>query len=249
MLPVSITMLVTAMSASKLSRWPARSIVRVGLGLLAIAVVLLLSTIDPQIDDTWFAIAMAVLGAGLGLLASQLGNVVQSSVTDAERSEAGGLQFTAQQLGASLGTALIGAVLITGPRRSRPRSPRIRRSPPRSARRSESDSSPASASSSPIRWRPPRRRLLGEDEATGRRRWLRGCAAQALKLALLAAGFIVIASFAATRRLPAQRFDEMAAPEVPPAAGALHLQPGEQDDRDRPESEPTPAREQLLGAA
>jgi hypothetical protein len=48
----------------------------------------------------------------MGLLASQLGNVVQSSVGEAERSEAGGLQNTAQQLGSSLGTALIGAILI-----------------------------------------------------------------------------------------------------------------------------------------
>src|SRR5262245_23741643 len=71
MLPVSITMLIAAMSASKLSRWPPRSIVRVGLGVLAIAVVVLLSTIEPEIDSTPFAVAMAMLGAGLGLLASQ----------------------------------------------------------------------------------------------------------------------------------------------------------------------------------
>ena len=44
----------------------------------------------------------------------QLGNVAQSSVTDRDRSEAGGLQNTAQQLGSSLGTALLGAVVITG---------------------------------------------------------------------------------------------------------------------------------------
>ena len=42
----------------------------------------------------------------MGLIVSQLGNVVQSAVGDDERSEAGGLQYTAQQLGASLGTAL-----------------------------------------------------------------------------------------------------------------------------------------------
>jgi hypothetical protein len=41
-------------------------------------------------------------------------NVVQSSVGDSDRSEAGGLQNTAQQLGSSLGTALLGAVVITG---------------------------------------------------------------------------------------------------------------------------------------
>jgi hypothetical protein len=44
---------------------------------------------------------------------SQLGNVVQSAVGDRDRSEAGGIQNTAQQLGSSLGTALLGAVVIT----------------------------------------------------------------------------------------------------------------------------------------
>lgn len=55
---------------------------------------------------------MAVLGAGVGLIVSQIGNVVQSSVGEADRSEAGGLQFTAQNLGAALGTALIGAIVV-----------------------------------------------------------------------------------------------------------------------------------------
>ncbi len=99
MLPVSITMLVAATVAARLTRWSPRTIVRVALGLLLAADILLLGTIEPQLDNADFAIAMAVLGVGLGLLASQLGNVVQSAVTDSERSEAGGLQFTAQQLG------------------------------------------------------------------------------------------------------------------------------------------------------
>jgi hypothetical protein len=49
----------------------------------------------------------------MGLVASQLGNVIQSSVGPKARGEAGGLQYTAQQLGSSIGTALIGAVVIT----------------------------------------------------------------------------------------------------------------------------------------
>jgi len=40
--------------------------------------------------------------------------VVQSSVDASGRSEAGGLQYTSQQLGSSLGVALIGAVVIIG---------------------------------------------------------------------------------------------------------------------------------------
>ncbi|MET0915373.1 MAG: MFS transporter, partial [Jiangellaceae bacterium] len=53
-----------------------------------------------------------LLGAGLGLLASQLGNVIVSSEPVESSGEVGGLQYTAQNLGASLGTALIGAVVI-----------------------------------------------------------------------------------------------------------------------------------------
>jgi len=40
---------------------------------------------------------------------------VQSSVEDADRSEAGGLQWTSQQLGFPLGVAVIGSIVPTGP--------------------------------------------------------------------------------------------------------------------------------------
>ena len=79
-----------------------------------VAVLLLLDTIEPELDNTAFLIAMGVLGVGMGLIVSQLGNVVQSAVEDRDRSEAGGLQNTAQQLGSSLGTALLGAIVISG---------------------------------------------------------------------------------------------------------------------------------------
>lgn len=115
MLPVSIAMLVTATLASRFAgRWSARTIVRLGLAMLLIATAVLIGTIDPKINSTSFAVAMAAIGIGMGLIVSQLANAVQSSVGDDERSEAGGLQYTAQQLGAALGTALVGAVLITG---------------------------------------------------------------------------------------------------------------------------------------
>ena len=77
-----------------------------------LASVLLLGTIDVELNETDFAVALAVFGVGAGLLLSQLGNVIMSSVDPAKTNEAGGLQGTAQNLGASLGTALIGAVLI-----------------------------------------------------------------------------------------------------------------------------------------
>ena len=115
MLPVSVTLFLTATLAPRLaSRVSPRLVVRIGLGVLLVACFCILAVIDPNIDTGPFLAAMAVLGVGMGLLASQLGNVVQSSVDEAARSEAGGLQFTAQQLGAALGTALMGAIVIGG---------------------------------------------------------------------------------------------------------------------------------------
>jgi len=114
MLPVSVTMFIMSflgarMSATRTPRW----IVKVGLWVLLVAVVVLIATIEPVLEGLAFAISMALLGIGMGLLASQLGNVVQSAVGPRDRSEAGGLQYTAQQLGSSIGTALIGAVVIS----------------------------------------------------------------------------------------------------------------------------------------
>jgi hypothetical protein len=86
--------------------------VRVGLLTIAVACLVIISTIEPQLATTPFAIGMALVGLGTGLLASQLGNVVQSSVPSDARSEAGGLQYTAQNLGSSLGTALIGSLMV-----------------------------------------------------------------------------------------------------------------------------------------
>jgi EmrB/QacA subfamily drug resistance transporter len=113
MLPVSVTLLVTAMAGPRLAQsLGPRRVVRLGLGVVGIGVVLLLSVIEPELRGTGFALAMAVLGVGMGLIVSQLGNVVQSSVGSRERSEAGGLQYTAQQLGGAVGTALMGAIVI-----------------------------------------------------------------------------------------------------------------------------------------
>ncbi|WP_198346445.1 MULTISPECIES: MFS transporter [Nocardioides] len=115
MLPVSITMFLASAAGSRLSgRYPVRSIVRAGLATAMVAAVLLLATIDPELDNSSFAWSMAVLGVGMGLIASQLGNVVQSSVDASGRGEAGGLQFTGQQLGSSLGVALLGAIVLSG---------------------------------------------------------------------------------------------------------------------------------------
>ena len=115
MLPVSIALFLTSASGPLLGRrWSPRTIVRAGLVVLLVADLGLMALVDPDLARPAFLAAMGVLGVGMGLLASQLGNVVQSSVDESGRSEAGGLQWTAQQFGGALGTALIGAVVIGG---------------------------------------------------------------------------------------------------------------------------------------
>ncbi len=114
-LPISIAMLITVAVAQRLAtRISPRRIVQIGLcGMLGAAVVLMAS-IDVELNGTWFSIGLALFGVGIGMLASQLGNIIMSSVGPERASEAGGLQGTAQNLGASLGTAMIGAVLLAG---------------------------------------------------------------------------------------------------------------------------------------
>jgi Na+/melibiose symporter-like transporter len=115
MLPVSIAMFLASAAGSRLSqRYAVRPIVRSGLTITALAALALLATVQPDLADAAFAISMAALGVGMGLIASQLGNVVQSSVATSGRGEAGGLQYTGQQLGSSLGVALIGAIVLAG---------------------------------------------------------------------------------------------------------------------------------------
>ena len=56
---------------------------------------------------------MLLAGLGIGALASQLGQRHGVAVPDEQSAEVGGLQNTVTNLGASIGTALSGAVLIS----------------------------------------------------------------------------------------------------------------------------------------
>jgi MFS family permease len=113
LLPLSLAMLVFALLGPKLAaRRSPRTVAQAGLVAVSIGAVVMLATLDVQLNDTGFKVALVLIGAGAGLLASQLGNVIMSSVAADKTSEGGGLQGTAQNLGSSLGTAIIGAVLL-----------------------------------------------------------------------------------------------------------------------------------------
>ena len=113
LLPLSVAMLVFALLGPRVAgRRSPKVVAQIGLVGVSIGALVMLGTLDVELNDTGFRVALVFVGAGAGLLASQLGNVIMSSVAPTQTSEAGGLQGTAQNLGASLGTALIGAVLL-----------------------------------------------------------------------------------------------------------------------------------------
>jgi MFS family permease len=113
-LPLSITLLAAAVGVPRFfPHVSPRRVVRIGFAALFAGIVILVATLDagagPQIV-TW---PMLLAGLGVGALASQLGAVTVSSVPDEQSGEVGGIQNTVTNLGASIGTALAGAVLIT----------------------------------------------------------------------------------------------------------------------------------------
>jgi MFS family permease len=112
-LPLSVALFVFALGgASMTARFGPKLIVQRGLAALLVGEVVLLYFLGPDLASAGFAIGMALIGAGLGLMASQVGNVIMSSVDSSRGSEAGGLQGTSLNLGASLGVALVGSIVI-----------------------------------------------------------------------------------------------------------------------------------------
>jgi hypothetical protein len=75
--------------------------------------VLLVALLDVGVGSEVITGPLLLAGAGLGAMASQLGSITVSAVPDEQSGEVGGLQNTGTQLGASIGTALAGAVLIS----------------------------------------------------------------------------------------------------------------------------------------
>jgi len=113
LLPLSVTLLAAAIGIPKLfPNLSPRLVVRVGLLSLLAGTVVLLGALDADAGAEIVFVPMLLVGFGIGALASQLGAVTVSAVPDDESPEVGGLQNTMTNLGASLGTALAGSLLI-----------------------------------------------------------------------------------------------------------------------------------------
>jgi MFS family permease len=113
LLPLSITLLAAAIGIPRFfPQVSPRFVVRCGLLALLAGTVVLLGALDKSSGPEVVFLPMILVGLGIGALASQLGAVTVSAVPDDQAPEVGGVQNTMTNLGASIGTALAGSILI-----------------------------------------------------------------------------------------------------------------------------------------
>ena len=113
LLPLSLSLLVAAVGIPRFRpQANPRRVSRIGMLALIAGLVALIGSLEVGADSSIVFVPLLIIGLGIGALVSQLGAVTVSAVPEEKSSEVGGLQNTATQLGASLGTALAGSVLI-----------------------------------------------------------------------------------------------------------------------------------------
>ncbi|MEQ6903252.1 MFS transporter [Nocardioides sp. YIM 152588] len=112
-MPLSLTLLLGAVGIPRFFPDASpRRVVRLGFAALLAGIVVLMGALEFGAGPEVVTGPLLLAGLGIGALASQLGAVTVSAVPDEQSGEVGGLQNTLTNLGASIGTALAGAVLV-----------------------------------------------------------------------------------------------------------------------------------------
>ncbi|WP_328615085.1 MFS transporter [Amycolatopsis sp. NBC_00355] len=113
-LPFPICVVLTATYTAKLlPRFGARALMTLGAALAAVAV-LALTLLEP--DSSYFGLILPVLvvmSVGMGLVYTPMNNVALSGIDYADAGVASALVNTSQQIGGSLGTALLNTIFTT----------------------------------------------------------------------------------------------------------------------------------------
>ncbi len=112
-LPLSITLILSAAGIPRVfPNASPRRVVQLGFLSLFAGLAVMVGALDAGAGAEIVTGPMLLAGLGVGALASQLGSITVSAVQDEQSGEVGGLQNTITNLGASLGTALTGAIVI-----------------------------------------------------------------------------------------------------------------------------------------
>ncbi len=113
LLPMSVTSLIVAPVAGFLGHKVApKRLVQVGLFVNTLAYITLYYTMKVTSVPADFTPAFILMGLGMGLTMASISNVTLSAVSPEQSGEASGVNNTLRQLGATLGTAVVGAIML-----------------------------------------------------------------------------------------------------------------------------------------
>lgn len=113
-LPMSVTALVFAPLSAIIGRkWSVKRMIQIGYASTVLAMILIYRTLSVSAVQADFIPGMIFYGIGIGASMSLLANMTLSAVSVNEAGEAAGVNNTFRQLGSTLGSAIIGAALLT----------------------------------------------------------------------------------------------------------------------------------------
>jgi MFS family permease len=111
--PATVGILATSAAAGRLARrHPQRRLIIAGFAASVAGMGLLLALVRAGTGIFTWIPGLLVFGAGVGVMLTASVNVVQSSFPDADQGDISGLSRSVSNLGSSLGTALVGSVLV-----------------------------------------------------------------------------------------------------------------------------------------
>ncbi len=112
LMPFSLMLLILAIIGARHSaRFYANRIIQVGFVLAAAGLGVMATSIQPAASFQDLALG-GLFGAGIGLIASQILNLILSGVSEEQTPETAGLTSTFEQLGNAIGVALIGTIMM-----------------------------------------------------------------------------------------------------------------------------------------
>lgn len=114
MLPMTLTLLIAAPLSAVISKYIApKRIIQIGLVMGAIGFLALRAGIQVTAGQWALTPGFILFGAGMGFMMSQLSNLAISAVSVQEAGEVSGVNSTFRTVGQTLGSAVIGAILIS----------------------------------------------------------------------------------------------------------------------------------------
>lgn len=115
LLPFSVATFLFSVTAPRLGRrLSPKLLIQGGLVISAVGAILLWNATSATVETVDLIIPGVVFGAGAGLFLSQIVDQTLGAVDPTQRNEASGTRNTLTQLGQSLGTAVIGSILVVG---------------------------------------------------------------------------------------------------------------------------------------